>query len=372
MAEHIAALSGAAPENLAIVFTVASCVVPVTMIFGGIINDRFGPRSLVLIGGLLFGGGMIASSFATSKAMLIVTYGVCCGLADGCIYGATLANAVKLFPDRSGLAGGVITAGYGISSVIVPFVANWLITQFGITAAFRALGIVMFVIIFISAFFISGKADSAAADTRQPSDIPSDSEHEKNWRQMLADPLFYTMFLMLVCGAFSGLMIISQASPIAQSMENVSAAEAAGVVSILALANTLGRITCGTASDKLGALRTLRIVYVCFVIGALLLFSSTGHLARFYVGICIVGFCFGAFMGVFPGLTAAQFGTKNNSVNYGVMFIAFATAGIVGPSVASAILRMTGTYTPSFLVAAALAVCGLALTVLFKRQSRRR
>ena len=88
----------------------------------------------------------------------------------------------------------------------------------------------------------------------------------------------------------------------------------------------------------------------------------------FYVCLAVIGFSFGSIMGIYPGFTAQRFGRKNNSVNYGIMFIGFALAGILGPMVMNAILGSTGRYQPAFLASAALAVVGEFLILLLRRK----
>jgi len=141
---------------------------------------------------------------------------------------------------------------------------------------------------------------------------------------MLRDPVFYVMIVMMCCGAFSGLMIISQASPVAQRMVGLSVTEAAAAVSVLALFNTAGRILTGFSSDKLGTIRTILLVFAVSAAGlSALSFCGPGGKTLFYTGLCAVGLAFGSIMGIYPGFTASQFGAKNNSVNYGIMFIGF-------------------------------------------------
>ena len=372
MAEYLAGLSGGEPQNLAVVFTVACALPPVAMILGGIVNDRMGPRWVVLAGGLFFGGGLLLSGFAISVPFLMVSFGVCCGLGDGLAYGATLANAVKFFPDRAGLAGGVITASYGISSVIIPFVANGLISAFSVTDCFRILGIAMMAIMVASSFFIApcppGFTPSGWRAERQ--EDGGGRGVNMNWRAMLKSPVFYTMFAMLVCGSFSGLMITSSASPIAQNAIGMDAAQAAAIVSVLALFSTLGRIVSGTLSDKLGIVNTLRAVAVGFAVGmGALSVAGPNEAALFCVGICLVGFCFGSIMGVYPGFAALQFGRLHNSVNYGIMFIAFSAAGMLGPLMLNGLYEETGSYQAAFLVAACLAALMLVLTFVYRLQN---
>lgn len=374
MAAYLSSVTGIEIASLAIIFTIANAVGPITMISGGFINDKIGPKWVIFIGGILFGLGMIASGFAKSVGMLLLTYGLGVGLGVGMVYGCTVSNSVKFFPDKRGLVGGIATASYGISSVIIPIVANALIDNFDVTMAFKILGAAMLIIICVSAFFIQTCPKDFKPDGWNPpapkagAKVPVD----KDWKAMLKDPIFYVMILMLCCGAFSGLMVTSQASPVAQNMIGMTAAEAAVAVSVLAMFNTLGRILAGFISDKIGSVNTILGVFLVSVLGLGLLFiSGEGSVVTFYIGVCIVGLCFGSIMGIYPGFTASQFGARNNSVNYGIIFIGFAAAGYFGPTIMSKIYASAGAYQTAFLAAMALAIAGAVLTFAFRKLSKK-
>ena len=376
MAEY---LSGFAPAaltagSMAIVFTLANGVSPFTMISGGAINDKLGPKWAVFIGGLLEGGGMILASFAKNLPLVVVGYGVISGLGMGLVYSCTIGNTIKLFPDKRGLAGGLATATYGLSSTVISPLANALIGSMGVMAAFRTLGIVYVAVICVGAFLIVRCPDGYAPKGWIHAQVDAGDETVNlTWRQMLKSPVFYSMLLMLLCGAFFGLMTISQASPIAQNMIGMTPAVASVVVAVLALFNAGGRLLCGVLSDHLGILRTLVAALLLAVVGLALLFACrVGSNIQFIIGICIVGICFGAFMGIFPGFTASQFGSKNNSVNYGIMFVGFALAGLLGPSAMSSIYNGTGSYQPAFLIAIGLAILGIGAAFLFMWFDRQR
>lgn len=376
MAKYLSGTTGQAltPGALAIVFTLCNSVGPITMITGGRINDLFGPKKVIFVGGLLFGGGLVLSGFAKSLGMLELGYSIISGLGIGMVYGCTISNSVKFFPDKRGLIGGITTAAYGFSSVIVPPVANMLIENYGVTSAFKIIGIVFLIIVCAASFFVDKcPTDFAPEGWTPPAASAGKSNKEnKDWKGMLTSPIFYVMFILLVCGAFYGLMCTSQASPLAKNMIGMSTAAATTAVSILALFNTAGRITAGYISDKIGRINTLAVAFVASIAGlACLYVSGKGDVATFYAGISIVGICFGAFMGVFPGFTADQFGPKHNSVNYGIMFIAFAFAGYVGPMVLKNVFTADHSYSRAFVIAAVIGIVGLALTFVYRAVNKK-
>lgn len=371
MAKYLSQVTGATltAGTLAIVFTVTNSVGPITMITGGRINDTFGPKKVIFFGGLLFGGGMILSGFATSLNMLVVAYGIITGLGIGMVYGCTISNSIKFFPDKRGFVGGITTACYGFSSVIVPPVANVLTNNFGVTSAFKIIGATFLIIVCVCSFFIDKCPAGFIPEGWTPptSNGNNLNQNDKDWKGMLTSPTFYPMILVLLCGAFYGLMCSALASPIAQGMIGMSVAAATTVVSILALFNTGGRIIAGYVSDKIGRINTLAGAFVIAVFGlTCLYFSGQGDVTKFYIGIVSVGVSFGAFMGVFPGFTADQFGTKHNSVNYGIMFIGFAVSGYFGPTVMKNVFAADHSYQRAFLYAAILCVIGFALTFVYR------
>lgn len=376
MAEYLSALNNMkiTPRDLSIVFIIANSVGPITMITGGKINDTLGPKMVVLIGGLMFGGGMFLSGFATSVSFLIMTYSLLLGLGLGMVYGATISTSVKFFPDRRGLVGGLTTATFGISSVIIPPIATMIIAAYGPTAAFKIIGAFFTVAICVSALFIEKcPADFIPEGWTPPVMKKGSAPVNKDWKEMLQEPIFYIMIIMLTCGAFAALMFIPMVATMAKNMLGLAVAGTTAAVSTLALFNVFGRVLAGVISDKIGRINTLAAACMLSVGGLMLLvMSQGGNVTTFFAGISVVGLCFGSFMGVFPGFTADQFGPKNNSVNYGIMFIGFAVAGYFGPTILNNIYGATESYNNAFFVAMAFSGAGLLLTFIYRSVSKLR
>ncbi len=377
MAEHLSALNGVTltAADLSIVFSTANSIGFIAMIIGGFINDKIGPKWVIFAGGLLFGLGFVMCSFATSVAMLIVGFGLLCGIGMSFAYGCTISNSVKFFPDKRGLIGGIATASYGISSVLIPPIANALITRLSVTTAFMVFGVATIIIVCVFSFMVEKcPANFVPAGWTPPAPTGElkAAAPDKNWKQMLSTPIFYVMIIMLFFGANFGMMAISQASGIAQNMIGMTAAQAAIVVSVLALFNAFGRIIAGFLSDKIGRINTLTLVFIIAIAALMALYAcGEGSVVLFYIGICMIGVCFGAFMGVYPGFTAGQFGSRNSSINYAIMFIGFSAAGIAGPMIVSKMLAATGSYRPAFLLAMVMAVCGLVLSFVYRAMAKK-
>lgn len=374
LAARLTDLTGAAVTgaDLALAFGLANGLGPVPMIFGGAVNDRFGPRFVIVAGGILMGLGLFLTGSAESATGVILSYGLFFGLGLGLVYGCTINNTMKFFPDRRGLVGGLTTAAYGISSVLVPPVASYLITEAGVSSALQIFGVLFGVVIVTGGLLSMRCPPGFSPEGWTPPAGRAATGAERNWRAMLASSEFLPMILLLMCGAIAAMMVIAHVFSIARDQMAWSAVEASAAVSIIALANTFGRIFAGTLSDRLGRLPALSLGLVLSLSGlAALALSGPESRALFYVGLAAVGISFGSFMGVFPGYTAEVFGSRNNSVNFGIMFAGFSVAGIAGPALMGT-LRAAGLgypvcYLAGGLISAAGFLCILRLFGLRRR-----
>ena len=349
--------------DLAIVFGLANAVGPLPMILGGFVNDRFGPGWLMTVGGLLIGSGLFLSGSASDLSSLILSYSLLFGLGLGLTYGATINTCVKLFPDRRGFAGGMATAFYGLCSVVLPPIAHALTTNFGIQSAFEIVGAVCGAVICAGGLLSFIFVDKSSANPPA-----NNAAAGLSWREMIATKRFWKMLFFLCCGAVSGMMIISHSAGIASKQVGLTAAMAATAVSYLALINTLGRVAAGAVSDRLGACQTLILSSVLTALGmALLLMCSNGSVALFFAALTLVGFSFGSFMGIYPGFTAAAFGAKHNSVDYGIMFAGFSFAGVLGPWIIET-LSAGGSFSSAYLVACGISLVGAVTGYIITRQ----
>ncbi len=348
---------------IALTFTIANGISPITMVTGGKLLDKYGPKWVVFAGGALFGGGMIASGYTHSAGGLYFTYGLMVGFGMGLVYSCTIANTVKFFPDKKGLVSGLSTGAYGLSSVILAPVAQNLIDLTNVMDTFKIMGTAALITICGSALLLR-KAP------REEEYLNEAFGNEKDWKEMLRTGDFYLLLVMLTIGASAGLMIISQASSMTQELIQVTAGQAALAVSIISLSNAGGRVLWGIAADRIGNHRILPVLFFLLAISMLSLFCAGGkERIVFFSAVILIGFCFGGFMAVFPSLTAEKFGLRNNGTNYGIVFCGFAIGGFLGPRLA-AVFQVTemGLYTGAFLTAGILCLSGLILAIMMKKR----
>ena len=190
---------------------------------------------------------------------------------------------------------------------------------------------------------------------------------DKDWKQMIRTRSFYIMLFLFASGTFSGMMLISQASAMAQRIPLMRIEMATMMVSALALSNTAGRLVCGALSDRVGRINALTVGLFSTLGGILMLMlCGPGDYILFGVGTSLVGFGFGAFLGVFPGFCSDRFGLKHHSTNYGVIFTGYSVVGIVGPSIAGRMYQAAESYGSALAAAALIAVFGILLTLVYR------
>lgn len=359
-------------SEASLAFTLSLSIVPLAMIVAGKIQDQKGPKLVIFAGGIIFSLGIIGAGFTDSLTFLYATYGLLGGIGIGTIYACTVANTVKFFPDKRGLASGLVVAGFGSGAVVLAPLSSSLIQAYGVLAAFKILGIAYLIVISACSLFVKTAPDGYRPTGWSPPPPSSTTitGTDKNWREILVDPMFYVLWGMYTIGTISGLMVIGHASPIGQEVIKLDPQTAAMAVGFLALANTAGRIFWGWVSDKIGRYTA---VMTMFILAGAMMFAMTqvSTFIPFVAVLMAIGLCFGGFMGIFPSITADMFGPKNLGMNYGIIFTAYGAAAFIGPRLAARFKELNnGDYTQAFLIAAGLSIIGILLT--FVAQYKRR
>ncbi|OKP90350.1 OFA family MFS transporter [Paenibacillus sp. P32E] len=357
--------------DIMLAFTINAAIAPIPMILGGKLVDKGGAKRAIFIGGAMFGLGFILSGLATAPWMLYITYGVITGVGQGIVYSATIGNTVKLFPDKRGLATGIVTAGYGGGTIVIAPIANALISSNGVQSALITLGIAFLALILSLGLLVKptpvgyipqGWTPSTAGASKGGVNIP--------WYEMIKKPIFYVIACLFLIGALSGMMVTANASVIGQKMFGLSAAAAALYVSLYAFSNCMGRIFWGAVSDKIGRVKCLLMIYLV-IAGMMLTIALSNSVAGFGIAIVGIGLCFGGTMGIFPSIVGEKFGMKYYGVNYGVTFIGYSGAAFFGPRIANKVAAANdGMFTNAFYIALVISLVGFALTFVFKAMEK--
>ena len=134
----------------------------------------------------------------------------------------------------------------------------------------------------------------------------------------------------------------------------------------MALFNALGRIVWGSVSQRLGARRTLALISLLQAVMVVVLIELGGQVWTLELAACWVGFQFGGNLALFPLLTAEYFGTRHLGANYGLVFTAYGTGGVVGPIFAGSIWDTLHSYHWAFFSAAAGCLIAMILALIVR------
>ncbi|MDO9534153.1 MAG: OFA family MFS transporter [Bacillota bacterium] len=349
-------------------YMIACGVFAILMIPGGRMQDKLGPRVVLMASAIFAGLGLIGSSFFLSVAGLAIFFGIFFGTAMGLGYSSTTPAAIKWFgPEKRGLVTGLVVSGFGMASVYAAPLSRSLLTSLGMSTTFLILGISFLIIMLLLVQFISNPpanyVPAGTTSTLKKKMEQESSQKDYEWHEMLKTPQFYFIWFMFCFGSLAGLMVIGQLSSIALEQANLSLGFV--LVAILAIFNAGGRIIGGIMFDKIGRTKTLFIIFSIQAIN-FLLFGTYNTLMLLLIGTVIAGFCYGACLSVFPSITAGFFGVKNLGVNYGLVFVAWGAGGVFGGLTGGLVRDLTGTYLTAYMIAALLCIVGTVMAFFIK------
>ena len=353
----------------------------ITMLFtvfvGEKLRQRLPIRREVLMGGVIYSAAILGMSFMGGNLLeLYWWWGLVLPVGTAMSYPVLLSYALQLFPDRTGLAGGIVSAGYALGSVIWAPLTTVIAGAAGdISAAFRVLGVIFLVGISlmslllreVPADFRKMLGDQCERGKKQTS--VRWSVYNVGRREMLHTQAFYLAVVALLLALSCGNMILSQGSPIMTHHFAVTTTEAALVVSLLSVANMGGRMLCGAASDKIGKVRTLGILHIlaaAFTAGLLVLQQQT----LFVIALMGTIFAYGGATSLVAPVTEELFGAEHITENYSITFCGYTLSGMIGPTLVSAIRQGTGSYLPAFVCALLFSLVGIAVCAILLWSTR--
>jgi OFA family oxalate/formate antiporter-like MFS transporter len=347
----------------------------VTAGFGGYLNNRFGPRVMATVGGILYGLGVLLAAFAAPNIFILyLTFGIIGGIGIGLGYIVALAMLIKWFPDRRGFITGLAVAGFGAGALITSPVAAALITSIGLGSTFLYLGIAYLLVIVIVAQFFRAAPEGYTPTGWTPSarQQVDRSTREYTLPEALRLPRWYILWLILALNVTAGAALISVASPLAQKFTGVGAVTAALLVSVIGIFNGAGRLFWGWLSDGIGRPFAFLSMFIIQAIVFVLL-PSISSFALLLVPAAIIALCYGGGFGTMPAFAADFFGPKNAGTIYGAMLTAWSAGGIVGPLLITSFGTTTNPdyVTPLYIIAGIMLVSA-ALPLIARTLARRR
>ncbi|MDD1717443.1 MAG: OFA family MFS transporter [Methanoregulaceae archaeon] len=349
-------------------FIIFLAVFAITMPLVGGILDRYGPRRLTVIGGVVVGIGWILGSQSSSMTMLSLTYGIIGGAGVGIVYNAPIGVAGRWFPDRRGLAVGATLLGFGLSPLITAPLANAMMAPNGIVIPGLVLptlgymGIAFLVIIAVLGLllrFPPAGWSPAGAGVKAGAIACQDLDRSA----MIRTKGFWGLWVCFLIGTLAGLMAIGISSPVGQEVFALSAGISAALVGVFAVFNGIGRPIFGHLVDRTSP-RTGAVVNLAIILVAALLLgggSSAGASWVYILGFSALWLCLGGWLAIAPACTGAFCGTKYYGPCYGLVFTAYGAGAIAGNLLAGNLRDIFGSYVTVFYPVAILAAIGIAV-----------
>ena len=342
----------------------------------GYLVDRFGPRLVVLAGGILCGVAWAMNAYADSLAFLYAAAALG-GLGAGAVYGTCVGNALKWFPDRRGLAAGLTAAGFGAGSAltIVPIAA--MIKSGGYESTFLYFGIGQGIIVVVLSLILAAPKKGEVPETSKK---VLQTRRQFRPMEVLKQPTFWVMYVMFVLVGAGGLMATAQLAPIAKdfkiaeipvSLVGITLPALTFALAIDRILNGITRPFFGWVSDNIGRELTMLIAFALEAIGIMALSVYGRDPVTFVILTGLVFFAWGEIYSLFPSTSADAFGTEYATANAGMLYTAKGTASLLVPF-GNVLASATGSWTSVFVVASIMnAVAALMAWFVLKPMRRK-
>lgn len=341
----------------------------------GYLVDRFGPRWIVVVGGILCGLAWAINSVASTLPTLYFAAALG-GIGAGAVYGTCIGNAVKWFPGRRGLAAGLTAAGFGAGSAltIIPIAA--MIKTSGYERTFLTFGLAQGLIVAILGFVLFAAPGSMLAGSAKLA--PGAGKHQATPGEMVKSPVFWLMYLMFVLMGAGGLMATAQLAPIAKDFSvadvpvSLMGLTLPALTFALALDRVLNGITrpfFGWVSDHIGRENTMFIAFALEGVGILALAKFGTDPVVFVLLSGLVFFAWGEIYSLFPATVTDTFGARYATTNTGLMYTAKGTASLLVP-LGNVLMAATGTWLAVFVIGASMNILAAVLALFVLKPMR--
>src|SRR5216684_883724 len=312
--------------------------------FEGWLVDKFGPKLLVLLAGIVAGLGWVLSGKAETVTALYLSYALA-GIGAGVVYGTAVGSALKWFPDHRGLAAGLTAAGFGAGSAFTVAPIKNLIDSSGYQTAFIPWGIIQGAVVVVASFFL--RSPPAGWMPRGWKEAPKaeqvkqrQSSLDFNSSQMAETPQFWLMYVMMTMVATGGLMAVAQLNPMAVDFKVdkvpvhllwLTMPALVFALSADRLVNGVCRPFWGWVSDHIGREKTMTMAFGLEAVAIFTLIKTAHNPLLFVIFSAFTFFGWGEIFSLFPATCGDFFGRKHATANYGFLYTAKGTASVFVP-----------------------------------------
>ena len=349
--------------------SLAFLVMGVAGIFAGRLNDKIGPRVLMVISGISFGLGYLLMSNLHAQWQLYLFYGLLIGVGLSTHDIITLSTVVRWFVRRRGMMSGIVKVGTGSGQLLVPLIVTAFIATCGWRQSYVIMGVIVLVMLVAAALVLRRDPQSMGLLPDGRRDEPCGDGIGFMERGVSLKRAIRTMQFWTICAAefiifFCILTIVVHIVPHATDM-GLPPATAAGVLSMIGGVSMFGRFLMGTANDRIGGKRSLVICFIMLLCGLVLLQVASEAWVLFLFA-AVYGLALGGFFTVMSPTVAELFGIGSHGELFGIAVFIGTLGGSIGPLLAGRIFDVTGSYQAVFLVLTGLAVLGLVLITMLR------
>ncbi len=344
--------------------------------FEGYLVDRFGPRLVVLVGGILCGIAWAMNAYADSLVFLYVAAALG-GVGAGAVYGTCVGNALKWFPDRRGLAAGLTAGGFGAGSALTIIPISAMIKSSGYESTFLYFGLGQGIAVVVLSLIL---ASPKKGETPETSKKLLQTRRQFRPMEVLKQPVFWVMYVMFVLVGAGGLMATAQLAPIAKdfkiaeipvSLVGITLPALTFALAIDRILNGITRPFFGWVSDNIGRELTMLIAFGLEAIGIMALGIYGRDPVTFVILTGLVFFAWGEIYSLFPSTSADAFGTEYATTNAGMLYTAKGTASLLVP-LGNVLVTATGSWNTVFVVASVMNAVAALMAWFALRPMRRR
>jgi OFA family oxalate/formate antiporter-like MFS transporter len=357
-------------KTISLTFTIQIMISTIAPVFLSRFQKRLGVKNYLRIGIAIYILGLLATMLTSSIGYLYLIYGVVVGIGIAMLYPTLIAYATSLFPDKTGMASGLLASSYGSGAILWAPLATFFMEKHSVLAVYGLLAVIFAVVMIPTSFLIRNVPGEFAVNASNIKVTSNNRKALKNysWQEMLRTSTYYILLLALTLGATAGLMIAGHASGMLQEILSYTPEQAAVLVGLFSIFNALGRLVFGFLSDRLGRYNVMLLLFTV-IGGSMILLSKTSG-SIFIAALLAISSCYGGFTSMFSPVCADNFGMKNLAVNYAFLYIAYGLAGLVGPQLAAGIKTTSGGYDMAFLAVAGMSVVGFALILILKFKAK--
>ena len=358
-------------SDLSLTFTISMVFFCIGGFISGKLSKRFSANSIMKVSALLLLVGFFGLSRLNpqnqeaSLKQLYILYGLLCGSGVGLGYNSIIGSVNKWFPDKVGFSSGILLMGFGFGGMILGSIVNILIINFGLMSTFLVLAIVIFIVLAAGSFIIK----SPEAMTTQTSDKKSTTTADYTPAEMLKTLAFWCFFFWVIAVSSSGLLVINSAATIA-----VAFGAPATLGLLVSVFNGFGRVIFGQIFDKLGYHKAMIINNILLLLSGLsLVFGALSkNVILIFIGLLLVGICYGGAPSLTSSAIHSFFGAKNYSQNFSVTNFSLIPAAFIGPMISSSLLeKSNGNYTSTFIMIVIFSIIALFLSLMLKNSRKK-